>query len=75
MEFDESFLEWVPYLSGITTIEYPVLSRNVPLGTYARIGVGYRRSHKNRLRACAYPAGIHRRSRGASTPLEIPGGC
>jgi len=40
---------------------------------YARIEIGYRRSHINRPRACAYLAGINR-SRGASTPHENPGG-
>jgi len=33
MEFDEPYLEWVPYLLGTTTMEYSVLSQNVPLGT------------------------------------------
>ena len=41
---------------------------------YARTGVGYHRSCRNMLRACAYPAGINKRSRGASTPHRIPGG-
>jgi len=40
----------------------------------ARIGVGYRRSHRTRLRACAYPTRINRRSRGANTPHGIPDG-
>ena len=38
---------------------------------YARIGVEYRRSCRNRPRACAYPTGINR-SRGASTPPRNP---
>ena len=37
-------------------------------------GIGYRRFHKNRPRACAYPTGTNRRSRGAGTPHGIPGG-
>jgi len=41
---------------------------------YTRIGIGYRRSHRNRSRICAYPAGINRKSRGASIPHRIPGG-
>ena len=32
MEINESCLEWVPYMPGTTVKEYPVLSRNVPLG-------------------------------------------
>jgi len=40
---------------------------------FARIGIKYRRSYINRLRACAYFVGINR-SRGARTPHEIPGG-
>jgi len=40
---------------------------------YARTGIGYHRSHRNRPRDCTYPAGINRRSRGASTPHGIPG--
>jgi len=32
MEFDESCLEWVPYLPGTTIMEYLVLSWNVSLG-------------------------------------------
>jgi len=41
---------------------------------YARTGIKYHRSHRNKRRACVYPAGINRRSRGASTPHGIPGG-
>jgi len=37
---------------------------------YARIGIGYRRSHKNRPRACAHPVEINMRSRGASIPTK-----
>ena len=33
MEIDEQCLEWVPYMPGTTVKEYPVLSRNAPLGT------------------------------------------
>jgi len=33
MEFDEPCLEWVPYMPGTMVQEYPMLSRNVPLGT------------------------------------------
>jgi len=33
MEFDEPYLVWVPYMLGTTVQEYPMLSRNVPLGT------------------------------------------
>jgi len=40
---------------------------------YARTGIEYHRSHRNRSKACAYSAGINR-SRGASTPHGIPGG-
>jgi len=40
---------------------------------YTRTGIGYHRSHRNRPRACAYPTGISRKSRGASTPHGIPG--
>jgi len=40
---------------------------------YARTGIEYRRSHRNRPRVYAYSAGINR-SRGASTPHGIPGG-
>jgi len=40
---------------------------------YAQRGIEYRRSHRNRPRACAYPAVINR-SRDASTPHGIPGG-
>ena len=42
--------------------------------SYARTGIGYRRSHRNNSRACAYPVGINRRSLDASTPHGIPGG-
>ena len=42
---------------------------------YTRTGIGYRGSHRNRPRACAYLAGINRRSRGASTPHRIPNDC
>ena len=41
---------------------------------YSQTGIEYRRSHRNRPMACAYPAGINMRSRGASTPHRIPGG-
>ena len=41
---------------------------------YARTGVGFHRSHRNRLRTCAYPAGIKRMSRGASRPHGISSG-
>ena len=41
---------------------------------YTRIGIGYCRFHRNWPRACAYPAGIYMRSRGASTPHGITGG-
>jgi len=33
MEFDEPYLEWLPYIPGTMVQEYPVLSQNVPLGT------------------------------------------
>ena len=33
MGIDEPCLEWVPYMTGTTVKEYPVLSWNVPLGT------------------------------------------
>jgi len=33
MEINEPCLEWVPYMSGTTVKEYPVLMRNVTLGT------------------------------------------
>ena len=41
---------------------------------YARTGVGYRRSHRNRPRGYAYLAAINIRSKGASIPHEISGG-
>jgi len=37
---------------------------------YAQTRVGYRRSRRNRFRACAYPTGINMRSRGVSIPTE-----
>ena len=36
--------------------------------------IGYRRSYRNRHKACAYPGGVNKRSRDASTPHGIPGG-
>ena len=33
MEFDEPYLEWAPYLPMTIVQEYPVLIRNVSLGT------------------------------------------
>jgi len=63
-------------MPGTMVQEYPVLSQNVPLGTgtlYARTGIEYHRSDRNRLRACAYPVRINR-SRVVSTPHGIPGG-
>ena len=33
LETDGDRLEWVPYMPGAMVKEYPVLSRNVPLGT------------------------------------------
>ena len=41
---------------------------------YARIGIGYHKSHRNSPRACAYLTGLDRRGRGASIPYRIPGG-
>jgi len=48
MEIDEPCLEWVPYLPGTTVKEYPVLSRNVPLGSGTYL-------HPNRNRMSPLP--------------------
>ena len=58
---------------GVSGVEPERIARHRDL-LYAQIGVGYYRSHKNRPRTCSYPTGINRRSRGASTPHEIPSG-
>jgi len=78
MEIDEPCLECVRCMPGTTVQEYPVLSRNVPLGTgsyYMPIGLSI---CPNRNRVSPLPKGIYpgdydtpgRRqgSRGASTP-------
>ena len=54
---DEPCLEWVPCMPGTTVQEYPVLSRNVPLGT----GIYYMPEgliiHPNRNRVSPFPTG------------------
>ena len=78
MEIDESCLEWVLCMPKTTIQEYPVLSRNVPLGTrsyYMLVGLNI---HLNRNRMSPLPKGIdpgnydipgrRQGSRGASTP-------
>jgi len=58
---------------GVSDVEPKRTARYQDL-LYARTGIGYRRSHRNRRRACAFP-GRNNRSRGASTPHGISGGC
>jgi len=78
MEFDESCLEWVLCFPGKTTMEYPVLSWNLPLSIrsyFIPIGLSVL---PNRNRVSPLPKGIYigdygtlgRRqgSRGACTP-------
>ena len=84
MEIDESCLEWVPYMPGTTIKKYPVLSRNIPLGTgfyYMPVALNI---CPNRNRVSPLPKGIYpgdygtpgRRqgSRGASIPHGNTGG-
>jgi len=51
MGIDEPCLEWVPCMPGTTVQEYPILSRNVPLGTgtyYMPVGLSIR-PNRNRV--------------------------
>jgi len=57
--------------SGVSDIESECTARYRDL-LYARTGIEYRRFHRNKPRACAYPAGINRKSRGTSTPPWNP---
>ena len=58
---------------GVSSAESEHTARYQDL-LYNRTGVRYCRFCRNRCRACAYPAEINRRGRGASIPHEIPGG-
>ena len=80
MGFDEPCLEWVLCMHGTTVQEYPVLSRNVPLGTgtyympkvlvYARTGIECHRSPTGYTQGIiAHPAG-RQGGRGAITRLR-----
>ena len=80
MGIDGPFLEWVPCMPGATVQGYPILSRNVPLGTgtyYMPVGLSIH-PNKNRVSPLprawaqglmAHPAG-KQGSRSASTPHE-----
>ena len=59
MDIDEPCLEWVPYMLGTMVKKYPVLSRNVPLGTgtyYMPKGLSTR---PNRNRMSPFPTEIY----------------
>ena len=81
---DEPCLEWVPCTPGTTVQEYPVLSRNVPLGTgtyYMPEGLSIR---LNRNRVSPFPTGYTQgiiahpqAGKGVGVPVhpsEAPGG-
>ena len=84
MGIDEPCLEWVPCMPGTMVQEYPVLSRNVPLGTgtyYMPEGLSIR-PNKNRVSPfptgythgiIAHPAG-RQGGRVPIQPSKTPGG-
>jgi len=56
---DVPYLEWVPCMSGTTVQEYPVLSRNVPLGTGTYYMPERLSIRPNRNRVSLLPIGIY----------------
>ena len=70
IEIDESCLELVPHMPGTTVKEYPVLSRNVPLGTrtYYTLEQEYNVTAPTGIGPGAYGTPDRQGSRDASTP-------